>query len=154
MVQTSVGMSVVDYFNSIVEDIMKKVVFAGKTIIIICVLTLTACLATHSSFSNESPDSVFEESKVLIIDVRTAREFSKGCIEGAINIPFNVIANEIADVATSKDQAIVLYCTKGVRAWLAQRSLKKRGYNNVINEGSYKKIIKSGKYKKSEPLIE
>ncbi len=133
---------------------MKTVVFAGKITIVICALNLTFHLEAYSSFRNEPTDSLLVESIVLIIDVRTGKEFSGGHILDAINIPFHVIAKEIDDVTTSKDQVIILYCTKGVRAWFAKRSLKKKDYNNVINEGGYKKIIKSGKYKKSEPLIE
>lgn len=133
---------------------MKKVVLSGKPIILVGVLNLTVCLAACSSFSYELTDRAPEGPNVLIIDVRTAEEFSEGHIKDAINIPFDVIAEEIDEVASSKDQAIVLYCKIGVGAWLAKRILNKKGYNNVINEGGFKKIIKSGKYKKSEPLIE
>ena len=133
---------------------MKIVAVAKKALIIICVLHITASIAGASSYDDKSTDSINAKSNALLIDVRTKKEFSKGHIKGAINIPFHVIAKEIDDVATSRDQSIVLYCIKGLRAWLAKRSLNKKGCNNVINEGGYKKIIKVGKYEKAELLDE
>jgi len=71
----------------------------------------------------------------VIIDVRTAREFSEDHIGGAINIPYNLIAARIGDLGLQKDKEVVVYCRSGRRSSLALATLKKMGYANVTNAG-------------------
>lgn len=64
-----------------------------------------------------------------IIDVRTEAEFLTGAIPGAKNIPLNEIrkrANEI-----NKDKETILICKVGLRAYLAYRTLKHLGFENI-----------------------
>jgi phage shock protein E len=72
----------------------------------------------------------------LVIDVRTAGEFSGGHIEGAINIPHNVISREIEKHETGKAKAIIVYCRSGARSTVAKKALEHAGYTNVVNGGS------------------
>ncbi|MBT3201936.1 MAG: rhodanese-like domain-containing protein [Phycisphaerales bacterium] len=75
------------------------------------------------------------EPTKLIIDVRTAREFSDDHIAEAINIPYNLIADRIGDLGIKKDHEIVLYCRSGARAGVALTTLKALGYTKVTNAG-------------------
>ena len=84
---------------------------------------------TNSSDSNEP---------ALIIDVRTSQEYSSGHIEGAINIPYTEIAKKIENYTNDKNQKILLYCLSGSRSGIALNTLKKLGYTNLENVGSYK----------------
>lgn len=72
----------------------------------------------------------------LIIDVRTAGEFSGRHIEGAINIPFDVMGPEIGKHETNKERPIIVYCRSGARSFVAQKELKRNGYTQVVNGGS------------------
>lgn len=76
-------------------------------------------------------------SEAVWIDVRSAAEFSGGAVEGAINIPHNVIADEIAKVAADKNTQINLYCRSGRRAGWAMETLNQLGYSKVTNYGGY-----------------
>ena len=78
----------------------------------------------------------------LLIDVRTAGEFSEGHIEGAINIPHNAIANMIDQHEADKSKAIVVYCHSGARSSSAKRALGKAGYTHVVNGGSLRRMRK------------
>ena len=72
----------------------------------------------------------------ILIDVRTADEFSNGRIPGAINIPVDEIRNRLNEIPI--DQNIYIYCEAGLRGYLAQRILRQRGFNNVFNlSGGY-----------------
>ena len=72
----------------------------------------------------------------ILIDVRTADEFSNGRIPGAINIPVDEIRNRLDEIPI--DQTIYIYCEAGLRGYLAQRILRQRGFNNVFNlSGGY-----------------
>ncbi len=72
----------------------------------------------------------------LIIDVRTRPEYDAGHIDGAILIPYDVIAEQVADHTTDKQQQIVVYCRSGRRAGIAQQQLLEMGYVHVENAGS------------------
>lgn len=76
------------------------------------------------------------------IDTRTQEEFDTGNIEGSILIPFEVIAEHIAEVTTDKNADIRVYCRSGRRSGVAKDTLNAMGYTNVINEGGYEEIIK------------
>lgn len=72
----------------------------------------------------------------LLIDTRTGSEFSHGHIEGAVNIPHNIIAQKIGEHTTDPSKPIIVYCHSGARSASAKRSLRRAGYTNVVNGGS------------------
>jgi len=73
----------------------------------------------------------------LVIDVRSEGEFQQRHLPGAINIPLGRLGDEITRHAPDKQQAILLHCLSGTRSGMGERILKKMGYANVCNLGSY-----------------
>jgi phage shock protein E len=73
----------------------------------------------------------------LVIDVRSEGEFQARHLPGAISIPLGRLGDEIARRAPAKEQAILLHCLSGTRSGMAKTMLKRRGYRNVFNLGSY-----------------
>ncbi|MCX6922829.1 MAG: rhodanese-like domain-containing protein [Verrucomicrobia bacterium] len=73
----------------------------------------------------------------LVIDVRSESEFQERHLPGAINIPLNRLGEEIARRAPNKEQALLLHCLSGTRSGMGTSALKKMGYQNVFNLGSY-----------------
>ena len=73
----------------------------------------------------------------LVIDVRSEGEFQERHLPGAINIPLGSLGDEIIRRAPDKEQAILLHCLSGTRSGMAKAMLKKMGYRNVFNLGSY-----------------
>jgi phage shock protein E len=65
----------------------------------------------------------------MLIDVRSADEFTAGHKDTAMNIPVNIIMQ--ASIPVPKDHPIELYCRSGSRAKMAQLILKHRGFTNV-----------------------
>ena len=75
------------------------------------------------------------EKGALVIDTRTAGEFSGGHIEGAIHIPYDIIGNVIEKYESDKSRPIVVYCQSGMRSSAAKQTLLHAGYTNVVNGG-------------------
>lgn len=73
----------------------------------------------------------------LVIDVRSESEFQERHLPGAMNIPLNRLGEEIARRAPNKEQALLLHCLSGTRSGMGTSVLKKMGYQNVFNLGSY-----------------
>jgi phage shock protein E len=80
------------------------------------------------------------DSNLVVIDVRTKEEFDKGHIESAIHIPYEQIGDRIEEVTTDLDQPIMVYCRIGRRSGIAQETLRRLGYRNVVNGGAYEDL--------------
>ncbi|KYO64130.1 FAD-dependent oxidoreductase [Thermovenabulum gondwanense] len=64
-----------------------------------------------------------------IIDVRTEAEFLTGAIPGAKNIPLNELEKRAGEI--NRDKETILICKVGLRAYLAYRTLKHLGFENI-----------------------
>jgi len=71
----------------------------------------------------------------VMIDVRTAQEFSSDHVQGAVNIPYDEVGDKVPAMIEDKSTPINLYCRSGNRAGKAQSTLEKLGYTHVTNLG-------------------
>lgn len=67
----------------------------------------------------------------FLVDVRTPEEFAAGHIEGAVNIPVQVLDQYISELPS--DQPIVVYCRSGNRSATAVDMITRAGYSNVYD---------------------
>jgi rhodanese-related sulfurtransferase len=67
-----------------------------------------------------------------ILDVRSAWEFNRGHVPGAIHLPFWTIGAHLPEIPGSTADPIVVYCGYGPRAWRAGGLLRRRGFQRVI----------------------
>ncbi len=72
----------------------------------------------------------------ILLDVRTPREFERGHIEGAINIPLDELRERLSELDPEKE--ILEYCQVGVRAHSAQRILRQHGFRVKNMSGGWK----------------
>ncbi len=82
----------------------------------------------------EQPAATLQSGGVLL-DVRSPEEFASGHLRGALNIPHDRIAEEIAAAVPDKSAQVILYCRSGRRAGTALNTMKAMGYGNVSNFG-------------------
>lgn len=69
----------------------------------------------------------------VILDVRDADEVMGGMLPGAVHIPLGELAERMGELP--KDREILIHCTTGVRAMMAQEALAKQGYRaRYLNE--------------------
>ena len=78
------------------------------------------------------------KNEVLIIDVRTPMEFIHGHIDGATNIPFDMV-NLFYEEMKKWKKPIVLCSANGLRSSIINKHLKTRGYNSY-DAGDWKSI--------------
>jgi len=104
-----------------------------------CCLIITGCMPCRNDSAKiaDSTNITSTGKSVLIIDVRSAEEYSAGHIKGAVNIPDTEIAKEIENYTKDKSRKILLYCRTGRRAGIALETLTNLGYTNVENIGGY-----------------
>ena len=99
--------------------------------------------AENFSYNGTSPK--------LVIDVRTAEEFASGHIQGAINIPYDQIAEGIKAInGLKKDDSILVYCRSGRRSETAKQTLNNLGFQKVQNGGGMETLTAKLKVCKEE----
>lgn len=72
-----------------------------------------------------------EEDAPVILDVRSPEEYEEGHIPGAINIPYDLMAENLASLESQRDDEIVVYCRTGRRAEIAEGVLREAGFEKV-----------------------
>ena len=72
----------------------------------------------------------------VVIDVRTPDEYASGHIPGAVNIPFDQVAQRIAEI--DAPHGVALYCMVGPRARKGESALLAVGYEKIFHlEGGF-----------------
>ena len=108
---------------------------------LMALLLLTGCGAqseesTYRQINAEEAAAMMEEeSGYLILDVRTAEEFSEKHIPGAVNIPNETIGDQDIPELPDKEQLILVYCRSGNRSKQASEKLVKLVYTNIVDFG-------------------
>ena len=67
----------------------------------------------------------------VVIDVRTSEEYASGHIPGAVNVPFDQVAQRIGEIDTP--HGVALYCMVGPRARKGESALLAAGYEKVLH---------------------
>ena len=78
-------------------------------------------------------------NQIIVLDVRTPREFASGHIAGATNI--NYLSGDFPDRLTQLDRSknYLLHCASGGRSTNALPKLARLGFTNVIHlDGGFK----------------
>jgi rhodanese-related sulfurtransferase len=99
--------------------------------------TLTA-QSINKKVSKTEFAELIKKKGAQLIDVRTAREFSNGYIEGAKNIDYNGDSFEKQMKKLDKNKPVLVYCAAGGRSENAAELLKEWGFSEVYDlEGGY-----------------
>ncbi len=147
-----------------VKIIMRKQMFVKRSLVVFLTLLFTLslsayCMAgmTAKDFVKEAKKAVTEISVVnakaaidsgkvqVVLDVRTAKEFKKGHLPKAVNIPRGLLEFKATKKIPNKDAFIICYCKSGGRSCLSTCTLGEMGYKNVKSmAGGWKAWVKAG----------
>ena len=76
------------------------------------------------------------ESKACIIDVREEKEFARGHLIHAVNIPMSQFRERLSEIP--RDVPVYLHCRSSQRSYNVICALQKLGYTNLYNiSGSF-----------------
>lgn len=83
---------------------------------------------------NQGVEEFRKTSGAALLDVRTRREYEKGCIAGSKNIPLQQAADVLSEIP-DKDTPIFVYCLSGGRSRAMAVFLQESGYEKVVDLG-------------------
>lgn len=75
------------------------------------------------------------DNGALLLDVRTRGEFAGGHAKGSKNIPLDELSGSLQQL--DKEQHIIVVCASGMRSSQAVGMMKKNGFLNCYNGGSW-----------------
>jgi len=90
--------------------------------------------------------SIDSKENVILLDVRTPVEFSRGKIGGSVNLPVDDVAEKIIGIVPNKNQKIYVYCLSGLRSDVAVETMIQLDYTNVFSMTSGLLMWRSKKY--------
>jgi rhodanese-related sulfurtransferase len=83
-----------------------------------------------------TPQELDRRKGMMLLDVRTDKEFARGHIPGAVHVPLTDIGDRVKK--HKKDKELVVYCQSGNRSVWAIKRLMGMGYKNLYNlKGGY-----------------
>ena len=71
----------------------------------------------------------------VLVDVRTAAEYAAASAPGTLNIPLQELGSRLREIP--RDKPVVLACASGTRSGMARMVLRKSGYQQVYNIGTW-----------------
>ena len=77
----------------------------------------------------------------LIVDLRMYGSFIHGALGGAVNIPLAQLDKKIGLLGTDKQRHIVFYGYNGKEVKATIKLLRKKGFVNLYNAGSYEDLV-------------
>ncbi|WP_070119379.1 rhodanese-like domain-containing protein [Bacillus marinisedimentorum] len=80
--------------------------------------------------------------QLFILDIRSPEDFTKGHINGAVNIPFAQVGQKMAEIP--KDKQVAVVCYSGQTASQTAAVLKMAGFNTIILKGGFPAWEKGG----------
>jgi rhodanese-related sulfurtransferase len=77
-----------------------------------------------------------QKKGMVLLDVRSNKEYEQGHIPGAVHVPLSDIGNKVKKL--KKDKELVVYCRNGSQSIWAIKRLMGMGYKNLYNlRGGY-----------------
>jgi len=73
-----------------------------------------------------------------VVDVRGPGEFAGGHAEGSINIPLQELEQRVNELDPTR--WVIVCCASGTRSAMARRKLRARGFERVLNAGSWRNV--------------
>jgi len=84
-----------------------------------------------------------KNNSIVILDVRTEKEYNRRHVERAIHIPMQVLSQKVDTLKEEKNKQILVYCKSGNRSVKASRILAKNGYSPVNIQGGLRQLIRN-----------
>ncbi len=87
-------------------------------------------------------ENLYENENLILIDVRKVSEFQSEHLVNSVNVPLNILKNELLEFP--QELSFVIYCLGGYRSMIAASILKQNGFDNFVDViGGFDKIKKT-----------
>lgn len=98
-------------------------------------LTITTGSLSAKPLADMTPETILatQNDELLVLDVRSEREYQRGHVPGAVHIPHKQLEQRLAELDQWRKKSVVVYCETGYRARIAASLLEERGFEEVFH---------------------
>ncbi|MER3523687.1 MAG: rhodanese-like domain-containing protein [Ignavibacteria bacterium] len=128
---------------------MKRIPWSiGAGLVIVAGAVLFSQVSKHAATVSveEAQKLITSDSTVVVLDVRTPKEFTGelGHIDGAMLIPVQELEERIGELEKVKGKRVLAICRTGRRSAAAAEILSKQGFHALNVEGGMVKWVEEG----------
>jgi rhodanese-related sulfurtransferase len=91
-----------------------------------------------SSYSARRRVPELKREGAQLVDVRSPGEFASGHAPGSVNIPLSELDSRVKEL--DPDRWVVVACASGSRSAMAAQRLRRLGFRQVMNAGSWRNL--------------
>ncbi len=121
--------------DRLIEFVLNHYILSLALIVVTYLLIQELFDAALKKFGFVSPllaVTKMNNGSTVVLDVREQDEYQKGHIEGAINLPFSRIKDQITSLDAYKSNQILIVCQDGTRSSSAAKLATKAGLKEVF----------------------
>ncbi|WP_430309095.1 rhodanese-like domain-containing protein [Pseudomonas sp. PONIH3] len=97
-------------------------------VVLLVLLLVNEVRRGGQSLSNGQLTALINADKAVVIDIRTAKEYSAGHIVGALSMPQDKVAGRMTELEKHKDKTLIVVDAMGQQSGTLCRELLKAGY--------------------------
>ena len=102
-------------------------------VLVLSIFTLTAVAGETLTITQQALLSELDkpDNNIVLLDVRSAKEYNQGHIAGAINVSYDNVESQLAQLTKYQQSKVVVYCRSGRRAGIAEQVLAENGFSHL-----------------------
>ena len=117
--------------QQLVEFAGNHLILVSALIVVGAALVFTSLRGNKNKILPSDATTLINREDAVVVDVRSAAEFTKGHIINAISIPSNGFKDQLNLLEKHRDKPIIVYCSSGAQSSQACSTLTKEGFEKV-----------------------
>ena len=89
--------------------------------------------ARYQAVTAAEAAEIIANTKPLVLDVRTSREYKTGHLKDSVLIPVQELQSRLNELTAYKNEDILVYCATGNRSTVASKILIDHGFKRITN---------------------
>ena len=118
--------------EQLIEFIINHPVLTGSFAVLLAGLAFTEMRKGGQSITTQELTRMMNAGGATLVDLRDKKEYSRGFITGAINIPHISLKTRMGELDKHKSETVILVDAMGQHTGAAGKQLKDAGFEQVV----------------------
>lgn len=115
----------------IIEFISNHYLIVGGLAVLLILFIANEVSRGGQTISSQTLVNLINQGKGVVVDLRAQAEFSKGHIQGALNIPYTHLSDRLSELESHRGKMVVLACQVGQHSGSAGVQMRKAGFADI-----------------------
>jgi len=114
------------------EFIINHWILGSSFAVLLGLLIKTEMSRGGASVDTQNAINLINNDEGQVLDIREVKEYQKGHITDALNIPVGALKERVVELDKFKTKPVIVACENGQSAGFAGRLLKEAGFEHVV----------------------